>query len=102
MKSYLKILTILALITEPAFAITRFGLYPYIFQNGLHIKKGFLSVGITGAQNTGYGIYDAEQQYVPSPSFFTDSVTLTGDYGLTDKWDFLFALNYTKNESSLR
>ena len=102
MKNLHKLLAILAFASEPVFAISRFGLYPYIFQNGLHVKKGYLSVGVTGSQNTGYGIYDAEQTYVPSPSFFTNSVTLTGDYGLTDKWDFLFALNYTQNESSLK
>lgn len=102
MKNSHKLLAIFAFISEPVFAISRFGLYPYIFQNGLHVKQGYLSVGVTGSQNTGYGIYDAEQSYVPSPSFFTNSVDITGDYGLTDKWDFLFAFNYTQNKSSLK
>lgn len=104
MKKFSQVLICLALYfaSTSLIAAPRFSIIPLVFQNDINIKQGYLSATVSGSQLNGYGIYDANQTYVPSPMFFTNSVNLTANYGLTDDWDLLLLLNYAQNDSSLK
>ena len=100
----IKIILLLILISiNCAFgAGPRLAITPLLINDKLFLPSGWLSASITGTQMNGYGTYGANHLYIPSPMYFSNTMDLTINYGLTDTWDFLFDINYTQNKSSLR
>lgn len=83
-------------------AIPRAAIIPFLITDKYYLPSGWISTSLSGSQTNGYGTYSSTHLYIPTPMFFTNSMNLTVNYGLTDLLDFLVNINYLQNKSSLR
>ncbi len=103
MAKALRIITILLLSLNSALAaIPKILISPLLLNKQITLPSGWISISLAGEQSNGYGLYSGNNLYIPSPMFFSNSMDLTINYGLSEKLDFLIDLNYVQNKSSMQ